>query len=150
MGVEESGRIVDAMGMERILSRVEGGGERSRKKGLRRCRMVVLAMAMAAQGRRQRLRSGGGGARVASATGSTATEFAGLRQGEAAAAHNRSVAAAAVEKVAVGLLSRSPLSSYLRGSSLFFFSLQMTARVCGGVPSPLIDPIMGREGKGPT
>ena len=30
----------------------------------------------------------------------------------------------------------------------FFFS-QMTARVCGGVPSPLIEPIMGREGKGP-
>ena len=29
----------------------------------------------------------------------------------------------------------------------FFF--QMTARVCGGVPSPLIEPIMGREGKGP-
>ena len=31
-----------------------------------------------------------------------------------------------------------------------FFS-QMTARVCGGgVPSPLIEPIMGREGKGLT
>ena len=30
-----------------------------------------------------------------------------------------------------------------------FFS-QMTARVCGGVPSPLIERIMGREGKGPT
>ena len=29
------------------------------------------------------------------------------------------------------------------------FFLQMTARVCGGVPSPLIEPIMGREGKGP-
>ena len=31
--------------------------------------------------------------------------------------------------------------------------LQMTARVCGGgggVPSPLIEPIMGPEGKGPT
>ena len=28
------------------------------------------------------------------------------------------------------------------------FFLQMTARVCGGVPSPLIEPIMGREGKG--
>ena len=28
---------------------------------------------------------------------------------------------------------------------------QMTARVCwGGVPSPLIEPKMGREGKGPT
>ena len=35
-----------------------------------------------------------------------------------------------------------------RENSLFF--LQMTARVCGGVPSPLIEPIMGREGKGPT
>ena len=30
------------------------------------------------------------------------------------------------------------------------FFLQMTARVCGGVISPLIEPIMGREGKGPT
>ena len=30
------------------------------------------------------------------------------------------------------------------------FFLQMTARVCGGFPSPLIEPIMGREGKGPT
>ena len=30
------------------------------------------------------------------------------------------------------------------------FFLQMTARVCGGVPSPLIEPIMGREGKGLT
>ena len=28
--------------------------------------------------------------------------------------------------------------------------LQMTARVCGGVPSPLIEPIMGQEGKGLT
>ena len=35
-----------------------------------------------------------------------------------------------------------------RESTPFF--LQMTARVCGGVPSPLIEPIMGREGKGPT
>ena len=30
-----------------------------------------------------------------------------------------------------------------------FFS-QMTAQVCGGIPSPLIEPKMGREGKGPT
>ena len=35
-----------------------------------------------------------------------------------------------------------------RESSLFF--LQMTARVFGGVPSPLIEPIVGREGKRPT
>ena len=35
-----------------------------------------------------------------------------------------------------------------RESTPFF--LQMTARVCGGVPSPIIEPIMGREGKGPT
>ena len=35
-----------------------------------------------------------------------------------------------------------------RESTPFF--LQMTARVCGGVPSPLIEPIMGRDGKGPT
>ena len=30
------------------------------------------------------------------------------------------------------------------------YFLQMTARVCGGVPSPLIEPIVGRERKGPT
>ena len=30
------------------------------------------------------------------------------------------------------------------------FFLEMTARVCGGVPSPLIEPIVGRERKGPT
>ena len=30
------------------------------------------------------------------------------------------------------------------------FFLQMTARVCGGIPSSLIEPIMGQEGKGPT
>ena len=30
------------------------------------------------------------------------------------------------------------------------FFLQMMARVCGGVPSPLIEPIVGRERKGPT
>ena len=35
-----------------------------------------------------------------------------------------------------------------RESTPFF--LQTTARVCGGVPSPLIEPIMGPEGKGPT
>ena len=35
-----------------------------------------------------------------------------------------------------------------RESTPFF--LQMTAMVCGWVPSPLIEPIMGREGKVPT
>ena len=30
------------------------------------------------------------------------------------------------------------------------FFPQMMARVCGGVPSPLIEPIVGRERKGPT
>ena len=30
------------------------------------------------------------------------------------------------------------------------FFLQMMARVCGGVPSPLMEPIMGRVGKGRT
>ena len=37
-----------------------------------------------------------------------------------------------------------------RESTPFF--LQMTARVCGGgfFLSPLIEPIMGQEGKGPT
>ena len=31
-----------------------------------------------------------------------------------------------------------------------FFRSQMMARVYGGVPFPLIEPKMGREGKGPT
>ena len=35
-----------------------------------------------------------------------------------------------------------------RESAPFF--LQMTTRVCGGVPSPLIEPKMGQERKGPT
>ena len=48
---------------------------------------------------------------------------------------------------------RSPSSIFLeqpleREFTPFF--LQMTARVCGGFLSPLIEPIMGREGKGPT
>ena len=35
-----------------------------------------------------------------------------------------------------------------REKTSFFY--QMTARVCGGVPSPLLEPKIGREGKGPT
>ena len=65
-----------------------------------------------------------------------------------AAARDRAAAVAAAE-AAVGLLPRSSLSSHLRGRGLLFF-LQMTARVCGGVPSPLIELIVGREEKGPT
>ena len=47
--------------------------------------------------------------------------------------------------------SSSPifLEQPLEGEFTPFF-LQMTARLCGGVPSPLIEPIMGREGRGPT
>ena len=37
----------------------------------------------------------------------------------------------------------------LKREKTHFFS-QMTARVCGRVPSPLIEPITAREGKGPT
>ena len=77
------------------------------------------------------------------------------KQGEAtvsaavAAAARGGAAAVAAAEVAVGLLPRSSLSSHLRGRGTPFF-LQMTARVCGGVPSPLIEPIVGRERKGPT
>ena len=45
--------------------------------------------------------------------------------------------------------SPASLEQPLERESTPFF-LQMTTRVCGGVPSPLIDPIMSREGKGPT
>ena len=74
-----------------------------------------------------------------------------IGQGEAAAsgaaaARDRVVAAA---KAAVGLLPQSSLISHLSERLLIFF-LQMTARVCGGVSSPLIEPKMGRERKGPT
>ena len=58
-------------------------------------------------------------------------------------------AAAAAAATAIGLLPRPCVSNYSRRRRLLFFS-QMTARVCGGVPSPLIEPKMGREGKGPT
>ena len=49
---------------------------------------------------------------------------------------------------ALGVTERKLRVKNERGFPPFF--LQMTARVCGGVPSPLIEPIMGREGKGPT
>ena len=56
-------------------------------------------------------------------------------------------AAAAAAASAVGPLPQLSLSSHSRGSLLFS---QMTARVCGGVPSPLIEPLAGQERKGPT
>ena len=62
-----------------------------------------------------------------------------------AAAQRRAAAAA----TAVGLHSQAFLEQPLERESTPFY-LQMTARVCGGVPSPVIEPIMGREGKGPT
>ena len=58
-------------------------------------------------------------------------------------------AAAAATATAVGLLPRPSVSSYSRWRRLPSFS-QMTARVCGEVPSPLIEPKMDREGEGPT
>ena len=48
---------------------------------------------------------------------------------------------------------RSPSLIFLEQSLERDFTplfLQITAKVCGGVPSPLIEPKMGREGKGPT
>ena len=33
---------------------------------------------------------------------------------------------------------------------IFLLFSQMTARVCGRVPSPLIEPLVGQERKGPT
>ena len=55
-----------------------------------------------------------------------------------------------------GCGGRSPSSIFLeqpleRDFTPFF--LPMTARVCGGgerIPTPLIEPKMGREGNGPT
>ena len=59
------------------------------------------------------------------------------------------VAAAAAAATAVALLPRPSVSSHSRWRRLPSFS-QIMARVCGGVPSPLIEHIMGQEGKGPT
>ena len=58
-------------------------------------------------------------------------------------------AAAAAAATTVGLLPRPSVSSHSRWRRLLSFS-QMTARVCGGVPSPLIEPLVGQERKGPT
>ena len=95
-----------------------------------------MVAAEAAQGR-QRLGDGG-----------VAMSGGGRHGGEGVAAVVTSAAAAAVA-TAVGLLPRPSVSSHLRWRRLPSFS-QMTARVCGGIPSPLIEPKMGREGKGPT
>ena len=68
----------------------------------------------------------------------------------AAATARMRAAVTAARTTAVGLLPRPSGSSQSRWRKLLSFS-QMTARVCGGgVPSPLVEPIMGREGKGPT
>ena len=70
----------------------------------------------------------------------------------AVVAHERAAAAVAASTT-VGPLPQPSLSSHSRGSSLLCF-FQMMARVCGGgdggFPSPLIEPKMDREGKGPT
>ena len=79
----------------------------------------------AVQGRRRR-RKGGGDTMVNSWPGQGVVAVAA-----AEAAQKRAAAAA----TAVGLLPQPS---------------QMMTRVCGGVPSPLIEPKMGREGKGPT
>ena len=102
--------------------------------------------AVAEQGRRRRLKGGGGGARSVAAAGTTAVVSAWPGQG-VAAARRRAAAAAAT---AVGLLPRPSVRSHSRWRRLPSFFSQMMARVCEGVPSPLIEPIMGREGKGPT
>ena len=70
---------------------------------------------------------------------------------EAKAAHRREAAVmgAVAAMVAVGLLPRPSTSSHLSSEFSAIYS-QMKARVCGGVPSPLIEPKMGRDRKGPT
>ena len=94
-------------------------------------------------------------AAAAAAAGRLRAGQSRTKQGEAAvsatgtAAARGGAAAVAAAEAAVGLLPCSSLSSHLRGEETPFF-LQMTARVCGGVPSPLIEPIVGRERKGPT
>ena len=123
---------------------VEGkGGELGEEDDRRRWRGYSGVVAM--------LDSSGGGARAAAAAGTTSVVSAWPGQGVAAvvaaAAARRRAAAAAT---AVGLLPRPSVSSHSRWRRLPSFFSQMTARVCGGVPSPLIEPIMGREEKGPT
>ena len=90
-------------------------------------------------------------AAVMTAVAASTAMYSWPGQGVAAAAARRH-AAAAVMTTTVGLLPRPSVSSHSRGKRLFFS--QMMARVFfgggGGVPSPLIEPKMGREGKGPT
>ena len=90
-------------------------------------------------------------AATAAAAGRLHDDTQRTRQGEAAvsAAGTAATRGGAAAEAAVGLLPCSSLSSHLRGEIAPLF-LQMTARVCGGVPSPLIEPLVGREGKGPT
>ena len=97
------------------------------------------------------LNSSSGGGSKAAAAGAAAEVSAWPSQGVAAVVAAAAAAARwrAAAATAVGLLPRPSVSSHSRWRRLLSFS-QMTARVCGGVPSPLIEPIMGREGKGPT
>ena len=75
--------------------------------------------------------------------------MAGVAAARGCAAAAMAAAVATAVAAAIGLLPRSSLSSHLRGEFTPFF-LQMMARVCERVPSSLIEPKMGREGKGPT
>ena len=70
-------------------------------------------------------------------------------QGVAAVVAAAAAAAARRRAAAAARMGRAFLEQPLEREITPFF-LQMTARVCWGVPSPLLEPIMGREGKGPT
>ena len=99
-------------------------------------------------------RSGGGSgsrAAAAAATGTTTIEFSGTEArggGGFGGGHGGDTRSCSGGGWSPSLIF---LEQLLESEFTPFF-LQMTARVCwgGGVSSPLIEPIMGREGKEPT
>ena len=117
------------------------GGDAWSKIGRRSCRCGV---AVATRGHRQRQRlKGGGGGSIGEVLVAEARSGGGCHGGSGGT----------TEACGGGDRGWTPSSAFreqpLEMEETPFFS-QMTARVCGGVPSPLIEPIMGREGKGPT
>ena len=130
-GCSPERKVVEKMEVEG-MSAQRSGGDGSLRRRRRQRRLEDGGVAMTAE---KNLWPGQGVAAVVAAA--------------VAAARRRAAAAA----TAVGLFPRPFVSSHSRWRRLPSFS-QMTARVCwgggGGVPSPLIEPIMGREGKGPT
>ena len=91
-------------------------------------------------------------ARLRVAATTVMSSWSGQGVAAMAAAEVAAMVAAEAAATIVGLLPQPSVTSHSRGRKFISF-LQMTNRVCGGgggVPTPLIEPKMSREGKGPT